>query len=70
MQMARLSDPQIQQAEIHAYFGEYDKAADVFQRLTRPDLAVQLFMRLGHWDRVEAIIKVRVDVLHLRARLV
>lgn len=59
LQVEKLNHPQIQAAEIHAYFGEYDKAAQTFQDISRPDLAVQLFMRLGHWDRVEAIVKAR-----------
>jgi WD repeat-containing protein 35 len=56
----KLDDPQKQEAEISAFFGDYDKSLELYKHMGRVDLAIQLFMRLGHWDRVESLVKVRL----------
>lgn len=59
MQVEKLNDSQKQEAEISAFFGDYDKALELYKHMGRVDLAIQLFMRLGHWERVELLVKVR-----------
>jgi hypothetical protein len=54
----RLDDPQKREAEVLAFFGEYDAAEEVYKKMGRLDLAVQLFTRLGHWQKVELLVKV------------
>jgi hypothetical protein len=57
-QIECLNDTPKQEAEIHAFFGKYDAALDVYRTMGRLDLAVQMFMRLGHWEQVEKLVKV------------
>lgn len=62
-QIERLGDAKKQGAEIDAFFGKYDEACDAYKAMGRLDLAVQLFMRLGHWERVENLVKARHPAL-------
>lgn len=59
VQVEKLQDKAAQEAEVLAFFGDFDSAADRHKRAGRADLAVQLFMRLGQWERAESLIKVR-----------
>jgi hypothetical protein len=54
----RLQDASKQDAEIAAYFRDHDKVSCFYQESGRIDLCLQLFMRLGLWARVEALVKV------------
>jgi hypothetical protein len=58
MQIERLDNPRTREAEVLAFFGEYDAAEAVYTSMGRLDLAVQLFTRLGHWQKVETLVKV------------
>lgn len=61
MQIEQLNDSSKQDADIAAFFGQYDEALAIYEECGRLDLALQLFMRLGQVDRVEAILKVRIQ---------
>lgn len=58
--MERLHDQRTQDAEIAAYFGDHGKSTTCYQEHGRLDLALQLFMRLGLWSWVEALLKVQM----------
>jgi WD repeat-containing protein 35 len=41
-----------QKAEIACFFKRYDEAEQIFKDIDRRDLALDLRMRLGDWDKV------------------
>jgi WD repeat-containing protein 35 len=41
-----------QKAEIACFFKRYDEAEQIFKDIERRDLALDLRMRLGDWDKV------------------
>ena len=51
-QLRRLDTPLKQDAEIALYLKEYDEAAALYRRMDRPDLAVDMRMRLEDWFAV------------------
>lgn len=61
LQIERLNDSSKQDADIAAFFGQYDEAQAICEESGRLDLALQLFMRLGQVDRVEGILKVCIQ---------
>ena len=42
----------LKEAELAAYFGDYEKAEKLYMQADRRDLAVDLRRILGEWDRV------------------
>ena len=56
--MQQLDDPRKQRAEISAYFHQFQDAEAIYLEMGRVDLAVNLYMRLGDWDRVQVLIEV------------
>ena len=53
-QLRRLDTPLKQDAEIALYLKEYDEAEALYRRMDRPDLAVDMRMRLEDWFAVRA----------------
>jgi hypothetical protein len=51
-QLQRLDDPRKQTAEVAAYFKRFDEAEQCYLAMDRPDLAIELRMRLGDWFKV------------------
>lgn len=47
-----LDDEERLSAEIAQYFGRFDEAEEHFRAANRPDLAIDMRMRLGDWFRV------------------
>ena len=41
-----------QDAEIALYLKQFDEAEALYRRMDRPDLAVDMYMRLGDWFAV------------------
>lgn len=44
----------VQRAEVAVYFKRFDEAEQAYQRMDRPDLAIDMRMRLGDWFKVRA----------------
>lgn len=51
-QLRRLDTPLKQDAEIALYLKEYDEAEVLYRRMDRPDLAIDMRMRLEDWFAV------------------
>ena len=51
-QLRRLDTPLKQDADIALYLKQYDEAEALYRRMDRPDLAVDMHMRLGDWFAV------------------
>ena len=51
-QLRRLDTPLKQDAEIALYLKEYDEAEALYRRMDRPDLAIDMRMRLEDWFAV------------------
>ena len=51
-QLRRLDTPLKQDADIALYLKQYDEAEALYRRMDRPDLAVDMRMRLGDWFAV------------------
>jgi WD repeat-containing protein 35 len=68
-QLQRLDDPRKQTAEVAAYFKRFDEAEQCYLAMDRPDLAIELRMRLGDWFKVEKLAQAGAgdDVLLRRA---
>lgn len=70
VQIEQLNDNFKQDAEIAAFFGQYDEAQAIYEESGRIDLALQLFMRLGQMERVESIWKVcSLEFFHVCTRI-
>ena len=52
-----IDDKNKQKAEILAYYGHYDEAEQVYKKIERKDLAIQLRMKLGDWFKVVQMVK-------------
>ncbi|GBG63808.1 hypothetical protein CBR_g39592 [Chara braunii] len=50
-----LADSAKQKAEVCTYFRRFDEAESIYMDMDRPDLAIELRMRLGDWFRVEKL---------------
>jgi WD repeat-containing protein 35 len=46
-----------QKAEIHAWFGRFDDAEEIYRTIDRKDLALDMRQKLGDWPRVVQIIE-------------
>lgn len=57
--MQALDDERKQRAEVAAYFRQFDEAENIYINMGRTDLAINLHMRLGDWERVKQLIEVR-----------
>jgi pentatricopeptide repeat protein len=44
-------------AEILVYYGKFEEAEEVYSKMERKDLAIQMRMRMGDWNRVLALTK-------------
>ena len=53
-QLRRLDSPLKQDAEIALYLKQFDDAEMLYRRMDRPDLAVDMRMRLGDWFAVSS----------------
>lgn len=51
-QLRRLDTALKQEAEIALYLKQYNEAEAVYRRMDRPDLAIDMRMRLGEWFAV------------------
>ena len=51
-QLRRLDTALKQDAEIALYLKQYDEAEALYRRMDRPDLAIDMRMRLGEWFAV------------------
>mmetsp|Transcript_7812 Transcript_7812/g.27429 ORF Transcript_7812/g.27429 Transcript_7812/m.27429 type:complete len:1008 (-) Transcript_7812:93-3116(-) len=52
-----LDEPNIQSAEVCAYFKKFDQAEALYREIDRSDLAVDMRVRMGDWFRVEKLIQ-------------
>lgn len=52
-----LMNPQVQKAEIAAYFQNFDKAENYYCEMDRKDLAIDLRIRSGDWFRVVQLLQ-------------
>lgn len=52
-----LSDKMKQRAEVAVYFGRYEEAEAIYRDIDRKDLAIDLYVRLGDWFKVVALIQ-------------
>ncbi len=51
-QLRRLDTALKQDAEIALYLKQFDEAETLYRRMDRPDLAIDMHMRLGEWFAV------------------
>ena len=51
-QLRRVDSSLKQDAEIALYLKQFDEAEALYRRMDRPDLAVDMYMRLGDWFAV------------------
>ena len=51
-QLQRMDTPLKQHAEIALYLKQFDEAESLYRRMDRPDLAIDIRMRLGDWIAV------------------
>lgn len=54
-QLKRLDSQLKQDAEVALYLGQFDQAEALYRRMDRPDLAVDMRMRLGDWLAVSLL---------------
>lgn len=52
-----IDDKSKQKAEILAYYGRYDEAEQVYKKIERKDLAIQMRMKMGDWFKVVQMVK-------------
>ena len=52
-----IDDDYLKKAEIHQFFLDYDKAEEVYMMVDRRDLIISMRIKLGHWEKVIALIK-------------
>ena len=50
--LRRLDTALKQDAEIALYLKQFDEAEELYRRMDRPDLAIDMRMRLGEWFAV------------------
>lgn len=50
--LGKLDDKAKQRAEVAVYFKRFDEAEQLYMRMDRPDLAIDMRMRLGDWFKV------------------
>ncbi|KAG2494620.1 hypothetical protein HYH03_007139 [Edaphochlamys debaryana] len=55
--LSKLDDKAKQRAEVSVYFKRFDEAEQLYMRMDRPDLAIDMRMRLGDWFKVERLIR-------------
>ncbi|KAG1659041.1 hypothetical protein FOA52_010881, partial [Chlamydomonas sp. UWO 241] len=55
--LQKLGDRAKQRAEVAVYFKRFDEAETLYHKMDRPDLAVDMRMRLGDWFKVERLVK-------------
>lgn len=56
--LQKLDDKAKQRAEVAVYFKRFDEAEQLYHRMDRPDLAVDMRMRLGDWFKVRGVVVV------------
>ena len=54
-QLKRLDNDLKQDAEVAVHLKQFDQAEALYRRMDRPDLAVDLRMRLGDWLAVSSL---------------
>jgi WD repeat-containing protein 35 len=52
-----IDDDFLKKAEIHSFFMDYDKAEEIYNMMERRDLVISMRMKLGHWEKVIALVK-------------
>lgn len=52
----RLQHPSLQTAEVAFYFQKLNEAEQLYLSMDRPDLAVEMRIKLGDWFRVEKLV--------------
>ncbi len=57
--LGKLDDKAKQRAEVAVYFKRFDEAEQLYMRMDRPDLAIDMRMRLGDWFKVGACVGLR-----------
>jgi len=55
--ICNFDDKEKQRAEVLSYQGRYDEAEEILRKIERKDLAIQLRMKLGDWNRVLVLTK-------------
>lgn len=55
--LVKLGDKSKQRAEVAVYFKRFDEAEQLYHKMDRPDLAIDMRMRLGDWFKVERLIR-------------
>uniref|UniRef100_A0A7S0R8E2 Anaphase-promoting complex subunit 4 WD40 domain-containing protein n=1 Tax=Chlamydomonas leiostraca TaxID=1034604 RepID=A0A7S0R8E2_9CHLO len=55
--LQKLDDRAKQRAEVAVYFKRFDEAEQLYHKMDRPDLAVDMRMRLGDWFKVEKLVR-------------
>ncbi|KAL6750533.1 intraflagellar transport protein [Haematococcus lacustris] len=55
--LQKLDNHAKQRAEVAVYFKRFDEAEQLYHKMDRPDLAVDMRMRLGDWFKVEKLVK-------------
>ncbi|GAX81565.1 hypothetical protein CEUSTIGMA_g8993.t1 [Chlamydomonas eustigma] len=55
--LQKLGDKAKQRAEVAVYFKRFDEAEQLYHKMDRPDLAIDMRMRLGDWFKVEKLVK-------------
>lgn len=55
--LKRLKDDQMRKAEITAYFGDFDEAENIYLKLDRADLAINLNSTLGNYEKIVDLLK-------------
>jgi len=52
-----IDDDTLKMAEIYQFFLDYDKAEELYNFADRKDLTIAMRIKLGHWEKVIALIK-------------
>ena len=52
-----IDDDMLKKAETHTFYGEYDKAEEIYAHMERKDLIITMRIKLGHWDKVISFVK-------------
>ena len=55
--LQQLDDPRKQEAEVAAYFADFGKCEEIYMAMDRPDLAIEMRMKLGDWFKVERLLE-------------
>lgn len=56
-QLRRLDNQLKQDAEVAVHLKQFDQAEALYRRMDRPDLAVDMRMRLGDWLAVSTLVQ-------------